>query len=164
MPKQGADMRGVGCGQQVGTEVLGADRVGFFLLKVFALIIAAGRHREAEADDETEEGETGGEEHTKVLAQIFGEISLGSSAEARTNPGGDPEDDDRDEKDGDWVVQWVRHHVTAFTTMRRLFWLENEFFQGSNRIKGSNREGFFDIANRSILGAIRSWFPKSARR
>jgi hypothetical protein len=66
--EHGADFSGSGRGEQSGARVLGADGVGFGLLKVFALVVAADGHGEAEADDESEQSEGGGLHDVEVFA------------------------------------------------------------------------------------------------
>ena len=52
--------------EKIGTHILGTDRVGLCLLKIFALIVAGHGHRETESNDETKERHSRGSDHVKI--------------------------------------------------------------------------------------------------
>ena len=72
--EQFADAGGIGGREQIGTDVLGADGIGFGLFVVLALVIAANGHGKTEADNQAEKSEGRGEDDVKVVALVGHEI------------------------------------------------------------------------------------------
>src|SRR5262245_1151511 len=87
--------------QQVGSQIFRADGVGLGLLEVLALVVARGRHREAEADQQAEQGQRGGEDEPEVLALLRGELP--SAPVTGAEPGGQPQPDEGEEEDDRWM-------------------------------------------------------------
>src|SRR5262245_54503534 len=65
-PQQVAQLRGLRGRQNIGAQIFGANRVGLSFLEILALVVAAHRHREAEANDETKEGESGSSNEVEI--------------------------------------------------------------------------------------------------
>ena len=61
--------------QQIGADECGADRVGFGLFEVLALVVTADRHRKAEADDEAEQRQRRGKDYAEIFARAFVDCS-----------------------------------------------------------------------------------------
>ena len=67
-PQQRADRCRNGVRQQIGPEVFRPDGVGLGLLVVLALVVAAGGHRKAEADNQPEQRQRGGQDKAEIFA------------------------------------------------------------------------------------------------
>ena len=86
----------VGCRQQVGPDILRADRVGLGLLQVLALVVASRRHREAESDDQAEQRQGGSLQDAEVLAHVV--VERIPPAEPDAEPRRQPQDRSGDQK------------------------------------------------------------------
>src|SRR5215475_9679456 len=68
--KKLADVCGIGGRQKVGAQHFGSDGVGLRLFEILALLIATCRHGKTEADDQTEQGQSGRKDDTEMLAMV----------------------------------------------------------------------------------------------
>ncbi len=75
--------------KQICPNILGPNRVGLRLFVDLALVVSADRHREAEPDDQAQQGERSPLHHPEVRPALFFKLRL--PAHPATNPGRQPE-------------------------------------------------------------------------
>jgi len=106
--KQRLDARRIGPFDQVGAQVFGADRVGLFLFQVLALVVAADRHRQREADQQRQQRQCCTLHEVEVLACIGGD-RLAATQHQRAERRGGGQQHQHDEKQHRRMADQLTH-------------------------------------------------------